>query len=189
MPSVEPLVVRVLGGELLLDLLVVDDAPFAGVDQEHLAGLQPALADDLRRVDVDHADLRRHDHQIVVGHPVPARPQAVAVEHGADHLAVGERDARRAVPRLHHAGVELVERAPVGVHLVVVLPRLRDHHQHRVVQRTTRRGAAVRAPRRSVRCRRRPACRSGTPARAPAGVRSLPAPRGHASSSGCPARC
>ena len=53
----EPLGVRVLGGERALDLLVVDDATLGGVDQEHLAGLQAALGDDLGGVDVDHADL------------------------------------------------------------------------------------------------------------------------------------
>ncbi len=42
----EPVAVRVLGGEGGLDLLVVDDAALAGVDEEHLPGLQPALAHD-----------------------------------------------------------------------------------------------------------------------------------------------
>jgi hypothetical protein len=37
----------VLGGELGLDLVVLDDAALAGVDQEHLPGLQAALAHDL----------------------------------------------------------------------------------------------------------------------------------------------
>ena len=131
----EPLGVGMLGGERRLDLLVVDDAALGGVDEEHATGLQPALGDDLRRVDVDDADLRRHHHHVVVGHPVAARTQAVAVEHGTDHRAVGERHAGRAVPRLHHGGVEAVERPLGGVHLVVVLPGLRDHHQDGVVQR------------------------------------------------------
>ena len=46
-------------------------------------------------------------------------------------------DAGRAVPRLHHGGVEAVEGPLAGVHLGVVLPRLGDHHQHGVVQRAT----------------------------------------------------
>ena len=133
---VQPLGVRVLGGEGGLDLLVVDDAPLGGVDEEHPPRLQPPLGDHLRRVDVDDADLGRHHDDVVVGDPVAARPQPVAVEHGADDGAVRERDAGRAVPRFHQRGVEAVERPLVGVHLVVVLPRRRDHHQHGVVDRT-----------------------------------------------------
>ena len=131
----QPLGVRMLGGEGGLDLLVVDDAPLGGVDEEHPPRLQPALGDHLRRVDVDDADLGRHHDDVVVGDPVAAGPQPVAVEHGADDGAVGERDAGRAVPRLHQRGVEPVERPLVGVHLAVVLPRRRDHHQHGVVDR------------------------------------------------------
>ena len=48
--------------------------------------------------------------------------------------AVGERHAGRAVPRLHQRCVELPERPPRWVHRGVVLPRLGDHHQHRVRQ-------------------------------------------------------
>ena len=43
---VEPLVVGLGLGELGLDLLVLDDAALLEVDQQHLAGLQPPLADD-----------------------------------------------------------------------------------------------------------------------------------------------
>ena len=70
--------------------------------------------------------------EAVVGDPVAAGAQAVAVEHGADDGAVGEGDRCRAVPRLHERGVELVERPLVVGHRLVVLPRLRDHHQHGV---------------------------------------------------------
>ena len=76
--------------------------------------------------------------------------------------AVGEGDAGRAVPRLHEGRVELVERPAGRVHRRVVLPRLRDHHQHRV-----RQGAAAQVQQlehlvegRGVADARR--CRSGT---------------------------
>ncbi len=131
----EPLGIGVLGGERGLDLLVVDDAAAGGVDEEHAAGLQTALGDDLGRVDVDDADLRRHHDHVVVGDPVAARAQAVAVEHGADHGAIGERHAGRPVPWLHDRGVEAVEGPLRRVHLLVVLPGLGDHHQDGVVQR------------------------------------------------------
>ena len=67
--GVEPLLIRVLGGEFGLDLLVVDDAALRGVDQEHAAGLQPHLLDHGGRVEVEHAGLGRHHDQTVVGDP------------------------------------------------------------------------------------------------------------------------
>ena len=70
--GVQPLVVRVLGGELALDLLVLDDPVLVGVDEEHPARLEPALADDRRRVDVEHADLGGQHDEAVVGDPVAA---------------------------------------------------------------------------------------------------------------------
>ena len=142
--GVQPLVVRVLGRELGLDLVVLDDPVLVGVDQEHPARLEPALAGDRGGVEVEDADLGGEHHQAVVGDPVARGTQPVAVEHGADLGAVGEHHARRAVPRLHQRGVELVERPGPGVHLAArtvvlarggVLPGLRDHHQHRVRQR------------------------------------------------------
>ena len=136
-PGVQPLVVRLLGGELRLDLVVLDDPAGGRVDEEHQAGLQPALAHDRRRVDVEHTGLGAEHDEPVVGDPEPARSQPVAVEYGADLRAVGEADVRRAVPRLHEGGVELVEGPPRGVHRRVVLPGLGNHHQHRVRQRTT----------------------------------------------------
>ncbi len=122
-----------LGRQGVLDLVVVDDPTRLGVDQEHPPGLEAALADHLRRRDVEHADLAGQHHQTVVGHPVAGGAQAVAVEHGADHRAVGEGHGRRAVPRLHERGVVPVEGPPGRVHRAVVLPRLGDHHQHGVV--------------------------------------------------------
>ncbi|OIQ78883.1 hypothetical protein GALL_394070 [mine drainage metagenome] len=132
---VDPLPVRASRRELVLDLLVVDDAPGFHIDQEHLARLQPPLLDDLALGNRQHAGLRRHDHEVVVGHDVARRTQAVAVQRGADLAPVGERDCRRAVPRLHHRRVVLVERAAALVHQRVLLPRFRDHHHHRVRQR------------------------------------------------------
>ncbi len=133
-PGVQPVLVRVLGRQRALDLGVVDDPPGGGVDEEHPARLQPALLDDRARRHVQHADLGGEHDQPVLGDPAAGGAQAVAVEHGADDGAVGEADQRGAVPRLHQRGVELVEGPAGRVHLAVVLPRLRDHHQHRVRQ-------------------------------------------------------
>ena len=85
--------------------------------------------------EVEHADLGGHHDDVVLGDVVPRGAQPVAVQHGADDLAVAESDGRRAVPRLHERRVILVERAALGAHLLVVLPRLGNHHEHGVRQR------------------------------------------------------
>ena len=124
-----------LGGQGGLHLLVLDDPAARGVGQEDPAGLQPAFADHRGRVDVQHADLAGQHDQAVAGDPVPAGAQSVPVQHRPDRGAVGERDQGGPVPWLHQRGVEPVEGPAGRVHPGVVLPRLRDHHQHRVRQR------------------------------------------------------
>ena len=119
----------------VLHLVVGDDAALLQVDQQHLARLQAPLADDPLFRDRQHAGLRRHDHQTIVGDDVAGRAQAVAVERGADLAAVGESDRGRAVPRLHHRGVVLVEGAAALIHQRVAGPRLGDEDHHRVGQR------------------------------------------------------
>ena len=133
--GVQPVLVRVLRGQGRLDLLVLHQPPGLGVDQEDAARLQAALPDHGGGVDVKHAHLAGQHDQAVTGHPVPAGPQAVAVEDRADDRAVGERDQRRTVPRFHQRGVELVEGTALRAHLRVVLPRFWDHHEDRVRQR------------------------------------------------------
>ena len=122
-------------GQLLLDLGVAHDAALGGVDQEHATGLQAAFLHDGRRVDVHNPYLGGHDHQVVVGHPVAGRAQAIAVEHCPDEGAVAEHDVGRAVPRLHQRGVVAIERSQLWRHRLVVLPRFGDHHEHRLGQR------------------------------------------------------
>ena len=105
------------------------------IDQQHLARLQPPLLDDVLFRDRQHAHFGRHHDAVVAGEQIARRPQAVAVERGADLAAVGEGDGRRAVPRLHQRGVVFVEGAPLLVHQRIARPGLGDHHHHGVRER------------------------------------------------------
>ena len=102
-----------------------------------MPGLQPALADDRRRIEVEDARLGSEYDEAVLGHPEATRPQAIAVEHRSDERAVGEGHVGRAIPGLHHRRVVLVERTPRGIHVDVVLPRLGDHHEDRMRKGTS----------------------------------------------------
>ena len=132
---IEPLFVGLGRVDAFFHFLVGHDASFVHVDEEHAAGLESAFLHDGERVEIgDDADFRGHDDEVVLGDIVAARAQTIAVEHGADLAAIGEGDRGRAVPWLHHAGVELVEGLLVLIHHRVTLPWFGDHHHHRVDQ-------------------------------------------------------
>ncbi len=133
--ALDPFGIGLRGRERLLQLLVIDDAAFLQVDEEHLARLQAPLLDDAVLGHGQAAALRAHDDKVILGDDVARGPQPVAIERRADAQAVGEGDRGGPVPRLHHGRVVLVERAPARVHQRVVFPRLRDHHHHRVRDR------------------------------------------------------
>ena len=130
--AVYPFRIGLGGGERLFQLLVVDDAAFFEIDEEHLAGLQTPLLDDIFFGDGQTTALRTHDHQIITGDDVARGAQAIAIQRGADLAAIGKRNRCRAVPRLHHRRVIFVKRAPRRVHQRVAFPRLGDHHHHRM---------------------------------------------------------
>ena len=131
----QPFPVGMALGERRLELLVGNEPAFVEVDQQHLAGLQPPLGDDVLLRDRQHAHLGGHDDAVVAGDEVARGAQAVAVERGADLAAVGEGDRGRAVPRLHQRGVVFVEGAPLLVHERIARPGLRNHHHHGVRER------------------------------------------------------
>ena len=132
--SRQPFPVRALFRPLGLELVVRHQASGIEVDEEEPARMQPALRHYPLRRDRQHAHFRGHDAAVVVGHVVAARAQPVAVEHGADAVAVGEGDQGRAVPGLHQARLEFVEGALVGRHVGPLLPRLGDHGHDRLGQ-------------------------------------------------------
>ena len=133
--ALEPLLIGMAAGQFRFQLFVGNEPAFLEIDQQHLAGLQPPLGDDVLFRDGQHAHFGRHDDAIIAGDDIARRSQTVAVERGADLPAVGERDRGRAVPRLHQRGVVFVEGAALLVHQRVAGPRFRNHHHHRVRQR------------------------------------------------------
>ena len=130
-----PVAVGALAGDLELGLAVGVQEPALQVDDEQPARVQAPAADDLRRVDRQHAGLGPHHDQALVGdHPAPGA-EAVAVEAAADHPPVGEGHRGGAVPGLDHRRAVAVEALELRRHVVAVLVGSRDHHHHRLGQR------------------------------------------------------
>ena len=135
---IEPGAVGPARTDLVLDLLVGDDAAPDRVDQEQASGLQPAPREDAFGRDLQHAGFGGADDEVVLRHDVPEGPQSVAVQRGADPVAVARGDEGRTVPRLHEAGVVFVEGLLFVRHGFVVFPGLWDHHHQRVGQGASR---------------------------------------------------
>ena len=108
------------------------------VDQENLTGTEAPLLLHALGPDLEDSDLRAHDHQPVVGDGIARGPQSVAVEGRAHQMAVQERHGGRAVPRLHQAGMIMIESFHVRGNLDRVFPGLRNHHQQSVMDRSAR---------------------------------------------------
>ena len=132
---VEPLAVRLFPSDLRFDFIIGNDAALLHVHDEHAARLQASFRDDVLRRDRQHARFARHDHEVVLRHIVARGAQAIAIQRRADHRAIGERDRRRPVPRLHDARVVFVERLLLLAHGLMPGPRLGNHHHHRMRQR------------------------------------------------------
>ena len=79
------------------------------VERQHLAWAKAALFDDPIVVELDRTDLRTSHDQALGGDLVATRPQAIAVQSGADEAAIREGQRRRSVPRLDDRRVVVVE--------------------------------------------------------------------------------
>ena len=122
---VEPLPIGLTGGEILLELRVLNYLSTLCVQHEHAPGIDALLVQNTFGRNVQHPGLGTHHKDVVRGNQVAARSQAVPVEYRADFRAVRADYQRRAVPRLHHRGVVLVEVLLSPIHRDVVAPGLR----------------------------------------------------------------
>ena len=130
----DPASVRLAAGDEALDLRVAEDPVADEIRHQHLTRPQGAALGDGSRREVEHAAFGGQHDESVVRDRVACRPQAVAVEQGADPLAVAEDHGCGAVPRFHQAGVVFEEPPQVGTHRIAFAPGLRHQHHHGVGQ-------------------------------------------------------
>ena len=134
--GIDPLFVGTARRVLRLDLLVLQDPPLLEIHKEDPAGLKPTFSHDSFRSDVENPHFGGHHDKVVVGENPARRAQPVAIEHGADLAAIGERDRGGAVPRFEQKRVVLIKGPALVTHLRVMLPGLGDHHENRLGELT-----------------------------------------------------
>ena len=133
--TVQPFAVRLAAGVIGFQAFVVHQLTPGGIHQQHFAGAQTILDQNIIRLAFQHTHLGGQDHAAVLGDVIAAGAQTVAVQHSAHHVAVREEDGSGAIPRLQHGGIILVEIALFLADVLVVLPRLGngDHHGQRQI--------------------------------------------------------
>ena len=133
--AIDPLTVGLTAGVELLEFFVIHHFTLDGIHQQHFAGAQTILDQNVIRFAFQHTHLGGQDHASVFGDVIAAGTQAVAIQHSAHHVTIREEDGGGAVPGLQHGGVILVEIALFLADVLVVLPRLRDgdHHGQRQI--------------------------------------------------------
>ncbi len=88
--GVEPLAIRVLRGEALLDFAIVINLALLGIDQQHLTRLQTTLLGNHRRVEIHHTNLGGDHHRTGLGDGITGWAQTIAVEHATGVAAIAE---------------------------------------------------------------------------------------------------
>ena len=85
---------------------------------------------DLFRIEIDETRLRTSNYQPATRNCEPARPQPIAIESSANDTPIGERNRRRAIPRLGAVRVIAQE-----LRALMPLGRRRQKHPHRLRDR------------------------------------------------------
>ena len=132
--ALDPVGVVVGFGELALDRVIFQEHASRGVDEDHLARRQAALAHDLVLREFERAHFGGVQDLVVRGDLVARRTQAVAIERRDDLGAIAGDHIRWAVPRLHHGGVVFEEALQRTRQAGLGRPRRRHHHRQGVRQ-------------------------------------------------------
>src|SRR5216683_3140747 len=96
----DPRLPRPLRGERAFEIAIMQDLVPLEIEGKHLPRPEPGLFDDAIVVQLNRADLGAGDDQTLGGDLVATRPQAIAIERGADEATIGERQRGGTVPWL-----------------------------------------------------------------------------------------
>ena len=116
---------------MCLGVGVLEDRPPRRLDEEHLAGAEPAPPDRVARFERHGAGLGGDGDEPVSGDGEGGGPEAIAIDQGAHPSTVGEDDRCRPVPRREHPGRSTPERGDMRVWRTTQTDGLGDGRQQR----------------------------------------------------------
>ena len=137
--GLHPFAVRETRGDFLRDFRIFLELARLQISVNHHTRAETALGDDIGRVghDITEDTNFRGDVDVIIGRaPEARRAQPVAVEAGAELLAIGEDEQRWTIPRFLHPSVIIVEivnfrERRIEFRVVAVRFRHKQHHSLR----------------------------------------------------------
>ena len=133
----QPLAIRMLAGDLVLDFVIANDATLLRIDDQHPTGTETILFHDGGGINVHHTHLGGQHNGVVFCNVVTGGTQAIAVQCGADGAAIGKGHGGGAIPGFNKGVVVFKEGLQIRVQMGIFTPGLRNHHHHSMGQATT----------------------------------------------------
>ena len=131
----DPFAVGLFAGIKRLAFLIRNDPARSRIHQQHPAGHKPRIVFYILRRDIQHAGLGGKYQPAVRRFEIPCGAKPVAVQRGAENVAVRKDHGGGTVPRLHHRCVIAIHIALCTAHGGIVAPRFGYHCHHGERQR------------------------------------------------------
>ena len=122
-------------GQLFLNLAIIVDFSFLGVNQQNLSWLQTTFRHHVAGLKVHHTHLAGHYHHSLLGDGVATGAQTIAVEHTTCIAAIAEQQSSWSVPGLHQDRVIFVEGLQIFADRVFIVKALGHQDSHGLRQR------------------------------------------------------
>ena len=132
---VQPFSVRLAGGVIILDFLILQQPAAPRIHNEHPAGTHFIFPDNMLLGYFQYSDLGGENQAAVIRQIITGRPKPVSVKYSSDNFPVGKENGCGPVPRFHHGCVIPIEVALFTRHIFAVFPWFGDcdHHGQRQV--------------------------------------------------------
>ena len=132
---VQPFSVRLAGGVIIFDFVILQQSAAPRIHDEHPAGTHFIFSDDMLLGYFQYSDLGGENQAAVIRQIITGRPKPVSVKNSPNNFPVGKENGCRPVPRFHHGCIVPVEVTLFTRHIFAVFPWFgdRDHHGQRQV--------------------------------------------------------
>ena len=117
-----------LAGNLVLNLIVADNAALLRINHQHTSGTQAIFFDNSCRINIYNTNLRCENDSIIICNIITRRSETITVKGSANSTAISKGHSCRSVPCLNQRIMIFEECLQIIIQMGIFAPRLRYHH-------------------------------------------------------------